>query len=127
MAKVALRVDFKNAPPAIMKQLFGEAKHSAVIKDALTHFVGQAHEQEVFHYLNTDTEGNFVLVPGVNGATVEVTMQNLKKQLSTMVLTGQIKRFGGERSARYALNEFEGVAPEEDEVDGEEEEGADAE
>ena len=121
MARMALRVDFKSAPAPVLKQLFGEAKHSKLIVESLSHFEGQAHEQEVFHYLNTDTAGNFVLVQGTNGPTVAVSMQNLRNQLKTMVLTGQIKRFGGERSARYALNEFEGVMDEEDEGEVEEE------
>lgn len=119
MAKQELRVSFKTAPQAILKQLFGEAKHAAVIKDGLTHFEGQAHEQEIFHYLNTDADGETFIV-GPDGS-VSVTMVNLRKQLGTMVQTGQIKRFGGERSARYALNEYEGAAPEEDEDEGEDE------
>ena len=120
MAKKELRVSFKSAPAAILKQLFGEAKHAAVIIDSLSHFAGEAHEQEIFHYLNTDIKGDFVL--NAEGA-VSVTMVNLRKQLATMVATGQIKRFGGERSARYALIDFEGSPEPEDESDEDETEG----
>jgi hypothetical protein len=119
MAKKELRVSFKNAPAAIQKQLFGEAKHAKIIIDSLTHFAGEAHEQEIFHYLNTDNDGDFVVGPD---GTVSVTMVNLRKQLATMVATGQIKRFGGERSARYALIDFEGSPePEDEDEEGEEE------
>lgn len=124
MAKQELRVSFKSAPPQILKQLFGEAKNADMIRDGLTAFEGQAHEQELFYYLNTDADRDFVLVEGANGPTVAVTMVNLRKQLSTMVLTGMIKRFGGERSARYALIDHEGEAPEvEDEDETEVEDG----
>ena len=125
MAKQELRVSFKAAPAIHLRQLFGEAKHADVIIQSLTYWEGQAHEQEIYHYLNTDSEGDFVTVKGADGKfTVAVTFQNLRKQLSTMVMTGQIKRFGGERSARYALLDHEGVAPdEEEEVEAEDENG----
>lgn len=118
MAKQALRVDFNKAPPQVLKQLFGEAKQSAAILESLAHFQGQAHEQEIFFYLNTDVNGDWVLVADKDGKPgVEVGLQNLRKQLSTMVMTGQIKRFGGERSARYAELTHEGQPDPEDEVD----------
>jgi hypothetical protein len=112
MAKPELRISFKNAPASVLKQLFGEAKHAQLIIDAITKFEGQAHTHEIFHYLNTDDDSDWL-------ATIQVPMQNLLKQLSTMVATGQIKRLG-ERSSRYALMTYEGVAPEgEDEDDNE--------
>lgn len=119
MAKAALRVTFDKAPPSVLKQLFGEAKHSAHILAALQHFDGQAHAKEIFHYVNTDENGKFVQVQGSNGEmTVPVTMANLAKQLSTMVAVAQIKRLG-ERSSRFALMDYEGEAPE-GEDDGDE-------
>lgn len=123
MAKQALRVQFTNAPAAILKQLFGEAKHSKIILDALTHFTGYAHEQEIFHYLNTDNDGDFVVNPD---GSVSVSMVNLRKQLATMIATGQIKRHGGERSASYALLSYEGAAPEADEDEEGEDEADEA-
>lgn len=119
MAKHELRVSFANAPAQILKQIFGEAKHAKLILDAVTQYEGHAHEKEIFHYLNTDEDGDFVIVNGSDGKpSVTVTMVNLRKQLSTMVDTGQLKRLG-ERSARYALPTYEGQV---DEDEGEEEE-----
>ncbi len=118
MAKQELRVKFDKAPPVILKQIFGEAKHAAVILEGVTQFEGHAHEKEIFHYLNTDADGDWVIENG----QVVVTMQNLKKQLTTMVETGQLKRLG-ERSARYALPTYEGTV-EEDEDESEEQEAA---
>lgn len=121
MAKIALRVDFKGAPAAVLAQLFGVAKHEALITDAVTKYEGHAHEKEIFHYLNTDEDGDFVTVMGTDGKpTVTVSMQNVRKQLSTMVETGKLKRLG-ERSARYALPEFEGNVADEDEGEDEDE------
>lgn len=120
MAKAALRVSFASAPAAILKQIFGEAKHEGLILDAITKFEGHAHEKEIFHYLNTDDDGDFVTQIGSDGKpTVVVSMQNMRKQLSTMVDTGKIKRLG-ERSARYALLDYEGVIEDEDEDENEE-------
>lgn len=122
MAKFALRVSFQGAPAAALRQIFGEAKHEKLILDAVTQFEGHAHEKEIFHYVNTDEDNDFVIITGADGKqTVAVTMQNLRKQLSTMVETGKLKRLG-ERSARYALPEFEGTIEEDDE--NEEDNGA---
>lgn len=121
MAKAPLRVSFNNAPAAVLRQIFGEAKHERLILDGVTKFEGHAHEKEIFHYVNTDEDGDFVVVQGSDGKpTVTVTMQNLRKQLSTMVDTGKLKRLG-ERSARYALPDFEGTVEEDDENEAEEE------
>jgi hypothetical protein len=122
-----LRVDFAHAPATILKQLFGEAKQATAIVESLTHFDGYAHEKEIFHYLNTDTQNEWVIVKDKDGKpTVHVTFQNLRQQLATMVKTGQIKKWGGERAATYALLDHEGEVPEE--VEGDEDETtADAE
>lgn len=115
-----LRVNFKNAPGVVLKQIFGEAKHAAIILESLGKFSGQAHEKEIFHYLNTDDDGDWVITNNSKGEpSVVVPMPNLRKQLSTMVDTGQIKRLG-ERSARYALPTFEGQVDDEGEDEAEE-------
>lgn len=119
MGKVALRVNFTAAPAAVLRQLFGEAKYQQHIIDAITSFEGHAHEKEIFHYVNTDNDGDWVLVTATDGKTqtVAISMQTLRKNLSTMVDTGSIKRLG-DRSARYALIDFEGqVEADEDDED----------
>ncbi len=124
MAKMELRVSFAGAPGQILKQLFGEAKNAKIILQAVEFFQGHAHEQEIFHFVNTDSDGDWVLETNSKGeSVVVVSMQNLRKQLATMVLTGQLKRLG-ERSARYAAMDFEGTIDEgEDDENGEATEG----
>lgn len=122
MSKIPMRVSFANAPAAVLKQIFGEAKNSSIILDALEQFDGQAHIQELFFYVNTDENHQWVLVKNAKGEDAPaITMANLTKQLSTLVMTEQVKRLG-ERSARYALPSYQPSADEiEDDGEGEEE------
>lgn len=123
MAKQPLRVNFQGAPSFILKQIFGEAKNASDILAAIKDFDGQAHEKEIFFWMNVDETGAYKTVQGSDGKpAAAMTMQNLKKQLAVMVETGQLKRLG-DRSARYAFPNYEGPAPE-DEDEGDEDNNA---
>lgn len=126
MAKAvqALRVDFSNAPASVLKTLYGDAKDKqnifAAIQQigALTDKKGAVinpavHAKEIFHYINTDEKGEWIL--NAQGEPA-IGMQSLTRQLTSLVDTGQIERVG-ERTGRYILTDAADI--EDDEADTE--------
>lgn len=110
-----LRVSFEGAPTHVLNQVYGNLKNRGSILKALKYFDGHAHERELFQVLNTtqDAAGNVSWKtatvergPQKGTVTVALPMQSLRSQLATLVELGQIKRIGGERSARYALPDY---------------------
>lgn len=112
MAKATanLRVDFSNAPPSVLKALYGEAKDKQAIFMAISE-IGEiqpdkktpanpnVHYTEIFHYINTDTDGEWILNESGEPA---IGLQSLQRQLGALVDTGQLVR-SGERTGRFRL------------------------
>lgn len=123
-----LRVSFEGAPEVVRKAMIGTAKDRTLIMHAVHYFSEQgdgtdknpsnAHEKEIFHYVNTDGEGKW----HTNDAGEEVLaigVQSLSKQLTLLVRLGDLVR-DGERSGRYKIAEgVEVPSGEEDEADAE--------
>lgn len=115
MAKIAgLRVNFDNAPASVLKTLFGDAKDKLAIMSAIadlgTQPIGKGknavtredvHVQEIFHYINTDAKGNWVLNEAEEPA---IGLQSLNRQLAALVNTGEVEKVG-ERTSRYKLSD----------------------
>ncbi len=114
---VALRVDMRNLPLHVSKQLHGERRHRQSILDALEYFDGCAHANEIFHYMNTNEDGEWLTVKKPNKrngnkleATVPVPMAAIQTEVKTMIDVGEAKRIG-QRSGYIALPEWEGELP----------------
>jgi len=131
MAKHELRVSFEGAPSHVTSQIYGNLKHRKHILNALKTemFSGQAHEKELFHWLNTDDEGGWLEAISQKGPTkgqktVPVPMSTLRGHLSTMLELGDVKKIA---DGRYALPGYEPDSDEEpeDSEDGEGVEGDD--
>lgn len=116
-ATAQLRVDFSKAPASVLKSLFGDSKDKDAILQSIEYFDGQAHEQEIFHYINTDQEGEWILN---DKGEARVGRQSLQRQLSALVNLGALARVG-ERTSRYKLpgTEVEGEAELEEAEDAE--------
>jgi len=122
-----MRVSFKGAPVAITKQVFGELKWRPHIFKALKDFDGYAHENELFHWLNTDTDENgnvkYITAKSDKGVTKgmelpQVPMTTLRKHLSVMAANGDLIK-KGERLPIYAKPGFEFPADAGDEPEDE--------
>lgn len=111
----ALRVDYSKAPPSVLKAMFGDAKDRDAILQSLEYFENHAHEQEIFHYINTDEDGEWILN---DAGEPRVGRQSLQRQLSALVNLKEIERVG-ERTSRYKLpgTEVEASAEDEEEAD----------
>jgi hypothetical protein len=130
--QIQMRVDFKGAPMAITKQVFGQLKWRAHIFKALKDFDGYANAHELFHWLNTDTDedGNtkWITAKSEKGVTKgvelpQVPMTTLRKHLSVMLANGDLIK-KGDRFPIYARPGFEfpadvGDEPEEEVENGE--------
>lgn len=123
-----LRVSFEGAPEVVRKAMIGTAKDRTIIMHAVHYFSEQgdgtdknpknAHEKEIFHYVNTDGEGKWHKDEHGNDV-VAVGVQSLSKQLTLLVRLGDLVR-DGERSGRYKIAPgVEVPTGEEDETDAE--------
>lgn len=105
----ALRVNFDNAPPSVLKAIFGVAKDKQAIMQAIVDVGSQAgpdgkanpavHVKEIFHYVNTDAEGEWILNEAGEPA---IGLQSLNRQVTALVDAGTLARVG-ERTGRYVL------------------------
>src|SRR4030095_3109448 len=105
-----LRVNFDNAPPSVLKAIYGVAKDKNAIITAIADLGSQpvpgtkapnpaVHVKEIFHYINTDQEGEWIL----NGeGEPAIGLQGLNSQLTALVNSGVLLR-SGERTGRYTL------------------------
>jgi hypothetical protein len=127
MAKHELRVSFEGAPAHVASQIYGNLKHRKHILKALQTdlYAGQAHEKELFHWLNTDDEGGWLETISQKGPTkgqktVPVPMSTLRGHLSTMLELGDVKKIA---DGRYALPGYEPENDDEPEESEEDESG----
>jgi hypothetical protein len=132
--KKEIRELFAGAPNCVHEQVFGKVKNRDGIMSAVNHYDGCAHTLQVYHYVNTDDEGEFILASKLNKRTgktektVPVSLQTLTSEIATLIAMGELKRVGGPRSGRVAAPDFdesqleESDAEDEDESEDEDEE-----
>jgi hypothetical protein len=130
-----LRTNFSKAPAHVVNQIFGKVKNRDGIMSGLEYWNGYAHVKELFAFLNCKNPekgtGWFKVNKmnkrtGQMEETVPVPMTTLSNELATLVAMNAIKRIGGDRSATYALKDFD-ESQLEGEIDEEGEEGEEEE
>lgn len=118
-ANIPLRVSFENAPLSVRKALIGVAKDRNLILSAVKYFSEQdgpndAHEKEIFHYVNTDGEGKYYKDEETGEDVLPIGVQSLQKQLAILVKHGELVK-EGERTGRYSLADGVEIGEDEDE------------